>query len=175
MTWTMRYKDGLHFQSFKQRGLTLIELLVTITIIGILAGIAVPSYQSIIEKNRLQAAVETFKSDLQLAHSEAIKQNQNVVFNTSSGNSGTWCYGIAPNTCDCSETDNTEADFCSFKRLDGSQFSTTNLATTGNTEFEFRRGTRTASSSASSYTLSSTNLSAAISVNAVGRVSAIGP
>ena len=43
----------------KTKGFTLIELLITIVIIGILAGIAYPSYQGVLEKTRRQEGTRT--------------------------------------------------------------------------------------------------------------------
>jgi len=47
------------FFKIKSRGFTLIELMVTIAIIGILAAIVYPSYTSILEKTRRQEAMRT--------------------------------------------------------------------------------------------------------------------
>ena len=69
-------------------GFTLIELMVTIAIAGILLSLAVPSMTTVIKNNRLQSAVSSFAVDLQFARSEAIKRGQNVtVCPSSDGNS----------------------------------------------------------------------------------------
>ncbi|PCI57446.1 MAG: prepilin-type cleavage/methylation domain-containing protein [Methylophilaceae bacterium] len=52
------------FQSIKivQRGLTLIELLIVIAIIGVLAAIAIPGYQDYTEKVRVAQAISDISS-----------------------------------------------------------------------------------------------------------------
>jgi type IV fimbrial biogenesis protein FimT len=56
------------------RGFTLVELMVTIAIIGIFMAIAVPNFQTILQANRIQAATAEFQSGLALARAEAIKR-----------------------------------------------------------------------------------------------------
>lgn len=41
---------------FKQAGLTLMELMIVVTVIGILASVAMPSYQNYVKKSRARAA-----------------------------------------------------------------------------------------------------------------------
>lgn len=62
-----------------QRGFTLIELLVTISVAAILLGIAVPSYNHLIQSNRASTTANRVLSTLMLARSEAIQRNQRVV------------------------------------------------------------------------------------------------
>ena len=59
-------------------GFTLIELIVTVAIAAIVLAIAVPSFQETITSNRLTTFSNTFVASLNLARSEAIKQNRRV-------------------------------------------------------------------------------------------------
>lgn len=131
-------KTSTHLFYRMQRGVTLLEVMVVVAIVGIVAGLAVPSYQDTIERNRLKQAAESLKSDLQLARTEAIKRSQNVVLSSSQGTAGAWCYGLnIASSCTCST-----AGSCSIKTVSGTDFSTAvSMNDSENVEFEFRRGT----------------------------------
>ncbi|MEZ5629792.1 MAG: GspH/FimT family pseudopilin [Burkholderiaceae bacterium] len=60
-------------------GFTAIELLVVISILGILAALAAPSFKSLIEQWRVRQVAESLQSTLYFARSEAIRRSGGVV------------------------------------------------------------------------------------------------
>jgi type IV fimbrial biogenesis protein FimT len=61
-----------------QRGFTVIELMLTITILALLLGLAVPSFLSTVRNNRLIAQNNEFVGALNYARSEALKRSDFV-------------------------------------------------------------------------------------------------
>lgn len=76
-------------------GFTLVELMVTVTLVGIVSALALPSFQDMTTKNRLATISNNFLTDLMLARSEAAKRGASI----------TICRKIAgANTCDTGGT-----------------------------------------------------------------------
>ncbi len=66
-------------QSRKNLGYTLMELMVTVSIAGIVTGLAVPNFIGTIRSNRLTTQVNEFVTTLNLARSESVKRGKMVV------------------------------------------------------------------------------------------------
>ena len=59
-------------------GFTLIELLVAIVVLGVLLGIALPSYQTTVKNNCLTTNTNTMVTSFQQARSEAVKRKTRI-------------------------------------------------------------------------------------------------
>jgi type IV fimbrial biogenesis protein FimT len=63
----------------RKRGFTAIELMIVLTIVGILAVLAVPSFRDLIVRMRIKNAASDLHTSLWFARSEAIKRNAAMV------------------------------------------------------------------------------------------------
>ncbi len=77
----------------RSNGFTLIEMLVVITLVGVLLMIAVPSLRSLILNQGIKTASYDLFAALQLARSEAIKRNDNTVLKAGASSDGAWTAG----------------------------------------------------------------------------------
>lgn len=64
---------------FSQRGLTLLELMSTMSIAAVLTTTAIPAFNGLIQRNRITTEINTFVGHLQYARSEAVKRGDRVV------------------------------------------------------------------------------------------------
>jgi type IV fimbrial biogenesis protein FimT len=76
-----------------QTGFTLIELMVTISIMGILIAIASPSFSRMITGNKISSVRDNLISSIQFAKTEAISLNTNIAICPSSN--GSSCSGTS--------------------------------------------------------------------------------
>lgn len=86
----------------KQKGFTLIELMITLMILIIALTIGVPNLVTWIKNNRIDAATRNLTSAFQLARSEAVSRQTVITVN----NNGNWGDGLSIYT-DTNPTGNT--------------------------------------------------------------------
>ena len=91
------------FNTTQQKGFTLIELMITLSIAAILVSVAVPSFLTTMRNNSLVTYTNNLVSDINLARSEAVKRGIRVVLcrsadpyataPTCGGTTNTWTSG----------------------------------------------------------------------------------
>jgi type IV fimbrial biogenesis protein FimT len=77
------------------QGFTLIELLITIMVVGVLAGVAVPAFNSFVQNDRLTGQVNSFVASFNYARSEAVKRASPNGITVCSSTDGLTCTGTA--------------------------------------------------------------------------------
>ncbi len=160
----------------RQPGFTLVELVITLLVLGVLVTLASPSFQGMRDRMRLKAAAEAISSHLQLARSESIKQFADLYVQVTPGDgsvSSDWCLGISSvDSCDC-----TQAGACVYgpasdpseKTLSSADFTGVTLSS-NSSSFEFG-GQRARALAAGTVTLAgSGGLALEIRVSPTGRI-----
>lgn len=126
-------------------GFTLVELMVALAVAAIILTMAVPSFSSMLEHNRLKAAANALHDDIRFARTVAIKNNKDIFISFSSGDN--WCYGLSDaGACDCGSVGSCKVDGVE-RVMRGSDFSGISLPTSSvaissgmSFAFEPRRG-----------------------------------
>jgi type IV fimbrial biogenesis protein FimT len=75
------------------RGFTLAELMVTIALLAVIAGLAVPSFASALARHRLLGAAEELALDLAEARHDAAQRGTTLHLHFEPG--AHWCYAVA--------------------------------------------------------------------------------
>lgn len=66
--------------SASERGFNLIEILVTLTVLGVLIALGAPSLAEFLQNQQIRAAAESIVNGMQVARGEAIRRNLTVQF-----------------------------------------------------------------------------------------------
>jgi type IV fimbrial biogenesis protein FimT len=102
------------------RGVTAIELLVAVAVVGLLLAVAAPALSGLVERQHVRGAGDTLASDLRLARSELQRRGAaaNPMVLSFGGNADMTCYTLhtalgapggaaLPFVCDCTRTPGT--------------------------------------------------------------------
>lgn len=94
----------------RQHGVTLIEMIVAVSIVAILATLAVPSFNSWIMNRQIRTTAESVLNGLQIARAEAVRRNTQVQFELVAGS--VWTVGCVNVTeaCPASIQDSADGD-----------------------------------------------------------------
>jgi type IV fimbrial biogenesis protein FimT len=82
-------------------GYTLLEVMVVVSILGILTALAAPSFTPIIERWRVRQAAEDLQSTLYYARSEAIKRGGNIAIQKTPNNTNGCTTALTDKDWDC--------------------------------------------------------------------------
>lgn len=84
-----------HHQGTKHRGLTLVELMIALAVLGIMLTIGVPAFTETVRQNRITAQTNTTVGLLNFARSEAVKRRANIEVEFTAEGSG-WKAQVRP-------------------------------------------------------------------------------
>ncbi len=178
-----RYKKSRKKKSGKEKfadsGFTMIEIMVTVAIAGILAAVAFGSLRNQLPRARTNSAARQLRSDLQKAKLEAIKRNTNclVAFTKSAGNDRGACATCIDSNGDnaCKAADDIMVTDLDFNDYDSVELSDANFS--GNQIFVFdSRGMPKQTTGAMSFgtavvnCTSDANYSRSVVMSSVGRL-----
>ena len=154
-----------------QSGLTLIEAMITVALIGILMAIALPSFNGLIQQNRMRLVVDTVVGDLRQSASlaQAAGAGQSVVLEISNPGAS-WAYTLT-HSSSSSVLTRQASDFSGAISLSvtGSDFS--DADGDGNRDVTFNQLKRIDSAGSGTLVITLSDISVEVARNLVGMVS----
>jgi prepilin-type N-terminal cleavage/methylation domain-containing protein len=163
-------------RNLAQRGFTIIEMMTVMVIAGVLLVIALPAFNDMLARRRLEGQANELVTDLAYAKSEAVQRNRNVMLRTDPA--GTSCYTIAAWTTGTGDCNCTATPRCTGGPIELKTVTLTNGVTisNANTRFDFEpvRGALQSAAAASAVVGLGTR-SYAVTVAANGRIAPFAP
>lgn len=138
-------------------GFTLIEMLLSVTIIGMLSGMSVPVYESFVRRNDLDLAAQTIASTLRRAETYARNQNSD----------NAWSVEVQPTTVTLFQGTNFAGRNTNF---DETYSLPASVTPSGLGEVQFAKFNAAPNTSGSVTLTSTTNDTRTVTVNAKGMV-----
>jgi len=170
----------------KHKGVTLIELMVTIVIMGILLALAVPSFNDMFKQHRLIGAAEALVGNLNYAKSESIKRADKVTLSVIRSTASSWCYGlVSGDNCNCTTGNSCYIDLNNDGAVSGGELKTVSSTafpgivisspTAGNTTVKFTAARGTAVTGKTIEFQSDNGLTLQVIVSSYGRIRLCSP
>lgn len=99
---------------FRHRGFSLVEIMMSLVLLGIGMALALPSYRDMVEKRQVTNGAEQLASFINTAQGVAMKTNQVVTISYDRSGHDDWCIGAVSGetACDCTVTDTSATDYC---------------------------------------------------------------
>ncbi|PSU77683.1 type IV pilin [Photobacterium phosphoreum] len=119
----------IHHNGDSQRGFTLLELVFTVVIMGILIAMAAPSFNGLIESNKIKRLATEIEWLLVQAKSEAVMRSDNVDVQVVVDGAGTPIWSITLNTIS-GAISSTTFDVVTLAEVSSDNFSDIELKTT---------------------------------------------
>jgi len=77
----------------QERGFTLVELIVTITMVSLVLAMGLPAFMNMVSNLRVRSVADSVLAGLQVARTEALKRNRNLAFRLDAATGGSWTVG----------------------------------------------------------------------------------
>ena len=98
----LAYQEGRNMLTRRERGVSLVEIMIGVAISGMLLMAGIPGFTSWIQNSQNRTAAESVVNGLQLARVEAVKRNTAVRFQlTDASGLVKWAVGCVTPTADC--------------------------------------------------------------------------
>lgn len=154
-----------------QSGLTLIEAMITVALIGILMAIALPSFNGLIQQNRMRLVVDTVVGDLRQSGSlaQAAGAGQSVVLEISNPGAS-WAYTVTHSSSGSVLT-RQASDFSGAISLSVTSSDFSDADGDGNRDVTFNQLKRIDSAGSGTLVITLSDISVEVARNLVGMVS----